>query len=350
MSPSNINQAELARRLGISQGSVSVALGGRGRISEATRQKVLETAQSMGYRRNRLASGLRGGRTASIGIIWAYADPWAGDAIIALDLMERLQGRGYAVYQSQDHEDVTVLCRQIDDLLSRQVDAVIIRVTPTQMKDPEVRRRLEAAPAVVAVSREPLDDFEGDLVIHDRTRAIREVVDHFADTGRRRPAMVLSLAQEAGPPKYEAFAERCRQRGIADHPDLVIDMPPPTAMPEDIGERCLAGLRRVFGRTGPIPVDALFCFNDNGALYLMRELQDRGVRVPEDVAVVGFNNMQAGRVWRPALATGDRKPRDVAAAIDRMLMQRLDQPDGPPQRETISMSFIRRASAGAVSS
>ena len=340
---------DVARKAGVSQITVSRAFSGKLPVAESTRNRILKAAEQLGYHPNALARGLRGAGTSSIGVIWAFADPWAGDAIIALDLLERLQGREYAVYQSQDNEDAAVLCRQIDDLLRRRVEALVIRATPTQLRDPQVKRRLKAAPAVVAVSREDLPEFEGDLLVHDRSQAIRQVVDHFADAGRRRPAIALSLEQEASPPKFKAFADRCRERGIADHPHLVIDTSYPMT-PEDTGERFREGLRRAFGQAGPIPVDAILCFNDDGALYIMRELQDRGLRVPEDVAVVGFNNIQAGQVWRPALATGDRKPREVATAIDRMLMRRLEQADLPPQRETIPMSFIWRASAGGPAS
>ena len=88
-----ITQAQLAEKLGLSQRTVSVAFSGSGRINEQTRLRVLEAARKHGYRPNRLAMGLRGGRTGSVGLIWSFADPWTGDSIIAVDLLQRLQAR-----------------------------------------------------------------------------------------------------------------------------------------------------------------------------------------------------------------------------------------------------------------
>lgn len=339
-----VTQAHIARHLGLDQKTVSIAFGASGRISETTRRRIVEAAQRMGYAPNRLAAGLRGGRTRSIGVIWAFVDPWAGDAVIGLDVLERLQKRGFATYQAQHSPEVTQLCRQLDDLLIRRVDAIVIQAIPSQLRDPEVARRLEAAPAVVAVTREPLEDFRGDLIVHDRYQAIREVAGHFAASGRRRPCMLLEMEQESNPPKLEAFVAALRDHGIEHERTLVpLDYP---QRPESHGQLHLDGFRQAF--PGEVDVDAVFCFNDTGALYVSRELQDRGLAIPDDVAVVGFNDTEAGRVWRPELATGDRKHREVALLVDRLLNERLQSPDLPPQRHVVNMSFIWRQSAGGI--
>jgi DNA-binding LacI/PurR family transcriptional regulator len=124
---------------------------------------------------------------------------------------------------------------------------------------------------------------------------------------------------------------------------MLIDLDYPSDA-ETHGLLHLEGFRRRW--PDQVGLDAVFCFNDVGALYVMRDLQDRGLRVPEDVAVVGFNDTEPGRLWRPALASGDRKFADVAAAVERLLSTRLSDPEQPPRTETIEMNFLRRASAG----
>jgi LacI family transcriptional regulator len=192
-----ITQTDIARQLGVNQKTVSIAFGAAGRIHPDTRKRILSLAKELGYRPNRLAAGLRGAATRSIGMIWAFVDPWAGDAVIGLHVLERLQARGFATYQAQHSEHTDVLCRQLDDFLNRRIDALIIQAIPSQLQHPDVVERLAQFPAVVAVTREPIADFAGDLVVHDRYRAIRDIVDHLADAGRRRPAMVLSMGQES---------------------------------------------------------------------------------------------------------------------------------------------------------
>mgnify|MGYP005842044305 CR=1 FL=1 len=340
-----INQSQLARELGLSQGTVSVALGGSGRISERTRRRVLKAVHVKGYQPNRLASSLRRGKTASLGVIWAFADPWAGDAVIALDLLERMQGQGYAVFQAQHSPRTQVLCDQLDDMLGRQVEGIVIQAVPSQLADERVARRLKSAKAVVGVTREPVPDFPGDLVVHDRGQAICEVVDHLVSRGRQRLAMALSIGQESNPSKFDAFLARCKTHGLPRHPHELIPLDAPKE-PETHGLRHEEAVRRAFPDDGPVPVDAIFCFNDIGALCVIRELTRRGIRVPEEVAVIGFNNTEAGRVWQPALASGDRRPREVSQAVYDLLNDRLENGRSSNVTRVVPMRFVWRESAG----
>ena len=339
----SINQNKLAKSLGVSQYTVSVALGRKGRISEVTRKKVLEAAEAQGYRPNILAAGLRGSKTMTIGMVWLFVDPWTGDSIIAYDLLERLQLKDYSAIQVQHHEDPKVLCRQINNLISRQVDALVLRATPPQLMNPDVLEVIKSGPPVLAVTREDIPEFPGDILIHDRNKAIHQIVEYFAKTGRKRPAMALSMAQESNPPKYKAFAEACGNMGIKKHPKMLLDLDYPHCS-EETGERHLHAMQKYF--PDEVDIDALFCFNDVGAMYAMHELQQRGVKVPEDIAVVGFNNITPGKITSPPLATGDRKPELMAEKLEEMLMKRINQPDLEMQRETIHMEFVWRESAG----
>lgn len=352
-----ISQTQLARTLGVSQRTVSSALNGSGRVGEKLRKRILDVAEQQGYRPNRLAAGLRGARTRSLGIVWAFADPWAGDSGIALDISRQFQQQGFAVYQALHDADIHILGRRIDDLLDRRVDALVVQATPTQLAHPDIIRRLKAASAAVTVSREVVPDLPADQVVHDRNGAIREVVDHLAACGRRKPCMVLTMCEESNPPKYRAFTERWAEHGVRETPRMLVDMTlaPHRALPEikipthpkfeEHGMRHRLAFAEKFPHA--VPVDCVFCFNDMGALYVMRELHDRGIRVPEDVAVVGFNNDQAGAIWLPPLATGDRRHREVSEAVADALERRLANPTAPFEVLTIPMHFIWRESAGA---
>ena len=350
----HFSQTQIAQKLGISQRTVSSALNGSGRVGAALRKRILEAAAEHGYRPNRLAAGLRGARTRSLGIVWAFADPWAGDAGIALDITRQFQQRGFAVYQALHDEDAAILGRRIDDLLDRRVDALVVQATPTQLALPDIVRRLRAAGAAVTVGRAAVPGLPADQVVHDRDAAIREVVDHFVACGRRKPCMVLAMCQESNPPKYRAFVERWAEHGVRETSRMLVDL---TLAPGRASVRGSAhpafeehGIRHrtAFAEKFPkaVPVDCVFCFNDIGAFYVMRELQDRGIRIPEQVAVVGFNNDQAGAVWTPPLATGDRRHRDVSAAVIAALERRVSAPAAPFETTPIPMRFVWRESAG----
>lgn len=348
-----ISQTQLARTLGISQRTVSSALHGSGRVGETTRLRILAAAEAQGYRPNRLAAGLRGARTSSIGIVWAFVDPWAGDASIALDITRHFQQQGFAMYQALHDPSVAILGRRIDDLLDRRIDALIVQATPGQLAHPDIQRRLRTVPTIT-VSREPVAGLAADQVVHDRNHAIREVVDHLAASGRRRPCMILTLCEESNPPKYRAFVEAWAAHGVPEKVSMLVDMttviPGPGAGTrvhppfEEHGDRHRTAFASKFPKK--VPVDCVFCFNDTGALYILRELQDRGLRVPEDVAVVGFNNDQAGAIWNPPLATGDRRSREVSNTVARLLERRLAEPNAELETALVPMHFVWRESAG----
>lgn len=350
-----ISQTQLARTLGVSQRTVSSALNGSGRVGEELRKRILDVAEQQGYRPNRLAAGLRGSRTRSLGIVWTFADPWAGDSGVALDITRQFQQNGFAVYQALHDTDVEILGRRIDDLLDRCVDALVVQATPTQLVHPEIQRRLQTVSAVT-VSREFVPGLSADQVVHDRYAAIHEVVDHLAATGRRSPCMILAMSEESNPPKYRTFTERWAEHGVKETGRMLIDM---TSAPHRASSKVLAhpkfeehGIRHrtAFAEKFPntVPVDCVFCFNDTGALYVMRELHDRGIRVPEDVAVVGFNNDQAGAIWLPPLATGDRRHRAVSEAVVALLKRRAEDAAAPFDVVTVPMRFIWRESAGTL--
>ena len=137
-------QQDIARRLNLSQQTVSIAFGATGRIHPDTRQRVLDMAKRLNYVPDRLAAGLRGSGTRSVGVVWQFADLIVGDAAIGLDVLQRLQTRGLVAYTypTMVESPVVELCRQLDDLLARRPDAIVIQTTPRHLRDPQVARKV----------------------------------------------------------------------------------------------------------------------------------------------------------------------------------------------------------------
>ncbi|HOF19260.1 MAG TPA: LacI family DNA-binding transcriptional regulator [Phycisphaerae bacterium] len=341
---------DVARTAGVSHMTVSRVFSGGGPVSEATRQKVLAAAESLAYRPNALASGLRGGRTRSVAIVWPFVDPWTGDTEIGLWVMQRLQTQGLVTYQAQHWPAASRMCSVLDNLIHRRVDGLVLFATPEQLGHNSIRRRLQRICAVTAVTYAPVDDFPGDQVIHDRNGAVVEVVDHLAAIGRKRPALMISLEVRSNHSKREAFLEACRRRNIEEHPHSLIEMPPPLVTVEDPfssdADRYQQTLENHFPPGRPVDVDAIFTFNDTGAMVTSRWLEQRGLRVPDDVAVIGFNDTDAAALWNPPLASGDRRRKEVAHLVEQFVMERLSRPELPLRQQTLSMRFIWRASAG----
>ncbi len=332
---------QVGRQAGVSAMTVSRVFSGNGSVAPATRERVLRAADSLGWRPNILLRSLRGKRTASVGFIWSFWDPVTSDGEIGSNLMERLQGRGYATYQTQYRADDVCLIQALEDFVKRRVDAVVIGAEPCYLRAPVLQRWLAGVPAVVAVTPHMLRSFPGDQVVHDRNSGIAEAVAYLAATGRRHPVMATWLPEESNRLKFRHFAACCRRHGIA-HDGLHLPLLPSG------GREKAPGYRRTFAealRDGR-KMDAIFVFNDLAAMCALRELQLAGRRVPDDVAVIGFGNNEACGVCNPPLASGDRRHEEVVECAERLLFERLAAPGLPPRRERVRMRFVWRESAG----
>ncbi len=341
-----VTQIEIARELQVSQETVSAALRGDPRCKASTRKQVLEAAQRLGYRRNTLAAGLRGGPTASIGVVWGFGEMWTGDAAIGLDVLNRAQQKGLATYQAQRSHDPAEMKRQIQNLISRRVDALVIEAVDPAVDDPQVVALLKQASAVISLVSQLKDNWLGDQVVHDRVPVIRQIVDHFVASGRVRPAIMLASGNQNNQAKLKVFVDRLREHGIAHDP--LIELPVPKTRlvhgSPDYLERYAEALNAALD--SGMNFDAVLGINDTGALTVMKLLKDRGVSVPNDVAVVGFNNLDICQLWDPMLASVDRRQLAAAEIIEQVLSDRLANNEAPSQRKTIAMEFLWRASAG----
>lgn len=340
MTVGNPTSADVAQLAGVSQVTVSRAFSGKGIVAKQTHRRIMAAANQLNYRPDPFASGLRGGRTGGIGIIWMFESP---DNQIGIQLLQRLQAHGYAAYSAQYPLSGESVCPVLEEFARRRINALILQWESGRdsAELEQINRRLKAFPAVVAVLAEANPAIQADQVIHSRDHAIREVVDHFVARGRQRLAFATSLRNQDNTRKAGIFLAHCRKHGLEDHPQSLIDVKSRHSV---VPLRHLEAFNASFRER--IDVDAILCMADAGAMAATRLCQQRGVRVPEDVAVVGFNNVDSGLMWSPPLATVDRCADQTTAAIEQLLQERLEQPDRPWQHRTVPMRFLWRASAG----
>jgi DNA-binding LacI/PurR family transcriptional regulator len=181
-----------------------------------------------------------------------------------------------------------------------------------------------------------------DLIHHDRLAACKEVADHFAAAGRRRP--VIMGSSMANNEKVRAFMERASMNSMSVGPDSLIEVQ--YLSHNQTVKACQWTLKERYGKDKAIDFDALFCMSDEGAMASIDWLRKRGVRVPQDVAVIGFNDNEIDDCMDPPLASVERNDDQVADVIDEILFTRLIHPELPPQRRYVSMRFVWRESAG----
>ncbi len=333
----------VAECAGVSRMTVSRVFSGSAPVAPATRDRILSISKRMGYYPNRIAGSLKSGRTHSVGFIWTFISPWSGASTVSLKVLEHFHARDIVIYQFQTNDDVDVLCANIDEMLGRRAEGLVLRGTPRQLSCERVKERLRQMPWVVASSPEPVDGFPGDLVVHDLYPAICQAVGHLAACGRRRIAFVGDIEYETQMPKYRTFLEECNALGLAEHEWSLIPVKLPAGRPHG-GQPYSDTIRAVF--PNDLPIDAIFCTNDDGAAYIERELLDRGVRIPKDLAIVGFNNADICPVVRPPLATCDPNNERLSEILIELLEARIANTRAPWQQRRVNAEFVWRESAG----
>ena len=336
---------QVAELAGVSAATVSRVFNKNGQVAEATRDRILKAANLLGYQPDFLARGLRGGRTHSIGILWDLEH--VGCGMIVRRIADCFQQRHYSSYIADTLIDAKVVARTLSTFARRKVDAVVLQCH-WLMLHPGLAEALQAFPAALAITseRQPLGV---DQIVYDRDEAAEAVADHFVATGRRRP-MIMCDRCGMSREHIRAFAARLRARGVnVGENDMVI------ALSERVSLRDTSGFHEL--RTGEqameasfpagqVPPDALWCLGDELAVGAMRWCRSRGLQVPRDVAVVGFDDNPLAEDLDPPLASIERQDRELAELIGPMLWARLENPDAPVRQERLAMRFVPRESAG----
>lgn len=349
MSTKQAQLVDVANRAKVAKSTVAAALrpgsgGKNARVSKATADRIRKIADELGYRPNRLASGLRGASTSSVAAVWQFVDSWYHDASIANQLLARFQEDGRATYQAEHPADPERLVIVLEDLLERRPDALMIQWRPDQFNHEGVRNVLRRFRAVLAVVPWAVEGMEIDQVVHDRSSAIREVVEHFKHSNRLQPTIVLNMADVSDQYKYRVFRDHCLQVGLPVNESSLIDLNALAPHVSDPMEQYIVAMERYSARS--LHADAIFCVNDVGVMAVAKFLRDRKVQIGSDIALIGLNDSPALRLWAPPLASIDRNHGQLQQVIHDMVRRRLVEPKTPPECRTVRMRLIWRESAG----
>lgn len=338
----NITIMDVARDCGLSKSTVAYALNGsEGKVSLTKREIIQKSALKLGYRPNFMAQSLRSGKTNSIGLLWSLGGPHDSLGLVR-NISIRLMRKGYACHVADSLSDPRIIKQCLMDFASRNVDGLIVQLNEELAKSKEILSLLREISNVVVVTPETVD-IEFDNLTLDRTHAIREIVDHFVESGRKEIVFLTTTdcARES------AFIEQIKSHNLAYSDDSIIRVKEDNSINGSNSIRWdffADMLKRKFN--GKIPFDALICSADEGAAAVINYLNERGYKVPEDIAVSGYNNSAMASYLRPPLASVDRRNQDTAETVTEILFNRIKTPALAEQRKVIKMKFINRKSAG----
>jgi DNA-binding LacI/PurR family transcriptional regulator len=334
----SIRIKDIAQDVQLPMSTVGNILRDDPRYGKDLRERVLSSAQRLGYHPNILARGLKGGKTQTVGLIFSLGGPHSPSELVRM-IAGRIHVHHYVTQISDSFFQTDVAQRILRDYVRRGVDAAVIQLSPG-MRVEEFEDLFRAFKAVVLIPSIPMET-SADQIVLSRERAIYAVVDHFVDTGRKRP-MILAPPRPREE-KIDPFLHRLRDRGYINREEPAIfhrSNPLATGLAEVAWDALETHC------PDSVPFDALLCGTDEAAVTAYKWLAGRGKNVPHDVAVVGFNDSTYSKFLMPALASINRQDEEVTRLVEKMLFDRLENPDLPPQRADIHMKFMLRESAG----
>ncbi|HEX7715632.1 MAG TPA: LacI family DNA-binding transcriptional regulator [Bacillota bacterium] len=311
---------EIAQKTGYSVNTVSRALANRGEISKETAAKICKVAESLGYVPNLLARGLAGRRSNTIGFIMGdMLNPFHWPVVKVIQ--EELNDRGLNLVMANSRETPDGLRTAVNIMQSNQVDGLLMFFTDGGEESLRVLHSRNIPTVLIGTRSDavPTSYVECNDVLGGYLAAM-----HLIQRGCRRIAFV-GKKQHTVPSdsRLEGYCQALQKKGYEIDPDLLISAPP------NLEGGYISAGNVDFLNCG---IDGIVAYNDLLAIGIIRNLLERGIRIPEQVAIVGYDNITFGEYCYPPLTTvnipKEQMGRKAVELIIELIEHKLnDEPD-----------------------
>lgn len=341
---SRVTLKDIAQECGYSVNTVSRALRGDTRLPEETIRRIRETAYEIGYIRNSLASSLRSGKSNIIAIV--IEDLQNQHYSHLLDLLSiYLTQNGYRsmILTSRNALDTNAqtaetLSSAVDYAVAHFVDGVLLFPNLDSAGSAETLQRNRIP--FVLIDRE-IEGVSADVVRLDDYEGGRIAAEKFLEAGHRK------LVYMAGPVdngsqylREKGFFDVLREHGISREQVLVL--------PHHVVMRSIK-THELDELLFPVEYTGIFAFNDQIAYYVLNCLRENGIRIPEDVSVIGFDNIRSQYPYLvPLSSIGEEKENEIAKEAVRLLLRRIEEPAADPCSIILPVRYYEGGTLSAV--
>jgi LacI family transcriptional regulator len=331
-----IRMKDIAKDLGLSVVTVSKVLRDHPDIGEETRKRVLQRVKELDYEPNILARSLVTGRSYLVGLIVpGLIHPFFAE--VAKALSQAIVGKGYSLIVSSSEEDAELESREIRHLLARRLDALVIASSRT---DTEIFRRMRNESRPFVLIDRSLDGLDADFVGIDDVAAGRMATSHLIDIGRSHIAHISGRENSTGVRRRQGYLEALRTHRLPMREDYIISR---EFVDTDSHRQGAEAMRQLLQRK-PRP-DAVFCYNDPMAIAAMNVILDAGLRIPEDIALVGCGNLNYNDWLRVPLTSIDQRSHLIGQRAGEILLRIIEGREWPePTQVVLEPTLIVRAS------
>ena len=302
----------VAERAEVSVNTASRAINSKPDINEETKKRILKVAQELGYVRNDTAVALRTKKTGTIGVVIAdNRNPFYAEVLNGMEVAAR--GKNYHIILANTQRDYKKEEEAINLLLAKRVDGLLI--TPVQDRDDDIKNLIEANIPFVIVGRD-FKNIEVDAVYNDEVKGGFLATEYLIKKGHKRIALINGfLHKSPARGRLEGYKKALKKYGIPMDDVLVsvgdIDV-------KDGYERT----RQLF--ENELDFAAVFTYNDMMAFGAMRAIKEKGLRIPEDIGLVGYDDIPFSSLISPPLTTIRLKKQDLGVESVKLLLSRIN--------------------------
>ncbi len=318
---------DIARQLGISKSTVSRALTGHSNVHQQTREKILKLAQEMEYERNMFSVGLIKKSSLTLGIIVPeFSRSFFPQVIIGAQ--QRAKENGYNLIISQSDENYETEVSNAKVMLAHQVDGLMISIT-RETKDFEHLEVFQRKGIPIVFFNRVCDQMIVPKVIVEDTEGAFAAVEHLIKRGKKR------IAHLSGPSslvisrkRQEGYINALRKYDIDFDPELLVNY--------DLSVTSVEGhIDHLLNLKSP--PDAIFAINDPAAIESIKILKKRNIKIPEDIAVVGFSNDLVSSIIEPSLTTVEQPIKEIGQTAAQLLIDQISRNVEDWKAQTVSL-------------
>lgn len=331
----SVTLAQVAERAGVSTATVSMVLRNRGRISDATRQRVMKALDESGYVYNQTAANLRNRTSNQVGLLLHdITNPFYGE--MTAGLSQEMERHDLLLFLANSEESVERQQKFVDSLMRNNACGMVLcaaKETPSLFFETLKRRNI---PAIMVVR--PMDDADFDFVGTDNFLGAQLATQHLLRLGHRHIAFIggsensASRAQRIG-----GYSSKLLEHRIQPDSSWVV----PSLASQGDSARVAGALFKRYPE-----ITAAVCYQDVVALGVMQTLRKMDRVAGKDFALVGFDDITEASLVQPALTTVSVTAKEIGRQAGELLLSRIQGYDGPPKHIILPPKLVVRESCG----
>lgn len=324
---------DVAKLAGVSCTTVSHVINSTRKVNVDTAARVWVAIDELKFVPSTLAQGLRKKSSRTIGVISDRAtNPFFSEVVAGIE--EVCFKEDFSVFLSYSENDNQKENTLLQNLVRKRVEGLIIQAV---QPDESLGKNLKDCDLPIILFQRTLPEWNRDSLCTDDEEGSRLVMDHLFSLGHRKIGFITGVTETSHQARLREFIYR----------EMILSFPGNRVVIED-GQYSFEGGYQACLRllSHESPPTALFCISDQMALGCLAALQDTGIRVPEDVSLVGYDNLELLKYIHPKLTTVDHQAREAGRIMARRLLERIKNPGMTPSILTIRPTLILRETTG----